>query len=139
MNASEFSTTRERTRVAPSALRIWSKETPETNERYDGISGSTQGERKEKMPAANATTKLTSPILLFEQVFEKFSRRGTVPFCGSPGASEPFSFRSDNICRRQSPSAVQGGDLGLRIENNGISQFQLLHERDRLLFTIFDV
>jgi hypothetical protein len=30
------------------------------------MSGNTQGERKEKIPAAKATKKLTSAILLFE-------------------------------------------------------------------------
>ena len=66
----ELNATRERTRAAAWSLRISSRETPEMNERYDGISGRTQGERNENRPAAKATNKLTSAILLFEQLFK---------------------------------------------------------------------
>ena len=97
MNATEFNTTRERMRASAWSLRISSKETPETNERYDGISGSTQGERNEKMPAAKATKKLTSAIRLFEQLFEQFSGGWTVPFGRAPAAGQSFSFGADQI------------------------------------------
>src|SRR5918999_5220795 len=62
IKANEFNTTRQRTRERACALRISSSETPETKERYEGISGRTQGERNEKTPAAKATKMFTSVI-----------------------------------------------------------------------------
>jgi hypothetical protein len=41
-----------------------SKEMPVTNERYEGSRGSTQGERKERNPAAKAITNGTFAIFL---------------------------------------------------------------------------
>jgi len=43
---------------------ISSTETPEINERYPGIRGKTQGEKKDMIPAKNAAKSDTSPVIL---------------------------------------------------------------------------
>ena len=43
--------------------RISSSVTPETNERYPGIRGSTQGEMNDKTPAMNAANSVTFSII----------------------------------------------------------------------------
>src|SRR5262247_2018266 len=55
MKASECSRIRERS-DADTSDASRSTDMPVTNERYDGKSGSTQGDRNEKSPAENATT-----------------------------------------------------------------------------------
>ena len=139
MNAREFNTTRARTRAAAWSLRISSSDTPETNERYDGMSGKTQGDRNEKIPAAKATKKLTSGILFFEQFLEQFPGGWTIPFSGAPASGEAFPFGADQISRGQPPGAVQLRDFRFRVQSNRISQLKLFDKSDRLLLAVFDV
>jgi hypothetical protein len=59
------------------------------------MSGNTQGERNEKIPAAKATKKLTSAILFFEQLFDQVSGGRTIPLSRAPTASDSFPFGTD--------------------------------------------
>ena len=62
MNASECAITRQRS--VPRVADPWSCSTdiPVMKDRYEGNSGSTHGERNEKIPAENATTRETFRI-----------------------------------------------------------------------------
>src|SRR5215467_9609918 len=91
------------------------------------------------MPAAKATKKLTSAILLFEQFFEHFSSGGTVPFRRTPTAGESFSLGTNQISGGKSPSAVQLSDFSFGIEGNRIGKFELFDEGHCLLLAVFNV
>src|SRR5215470_3827440 len=91
------------------------------------------------MPAANATTKLTSAILRFEQLLKEFSRGGTVPFRGTPTTRQPLAFGAYDVSRGQTPGAVQRRDFGFRIQRNRIGQLQLFQKRRRILLAILYV
>src|SRR5262250_2531305 len=103
------------------------------------MSGRTQGERNEKIPAAKATKKLTSAILFFEQLFEHFSGGWTIPFSGTPTAGESFPFGTAQIGRGQTPGAVQLRDFRFRVESNGVGDRELFDKADRFLLAILDV
>src|SRR5689334_8633308 len=62
MKATALSTTRRRTRLSLDGSAISSIDTPEMNERYDGITGSTHGDKNESSPELKATKKLMSVI-----------------------------------------------------------------------------
>ncbi len=61
-----------------------------------------------------------------------------IPLRRSPSPCQSFAFGPDQVGRRQSPGTVETANLGIRIEGDGISDFQFLDEIDGVLLAVFD-
>ena len=63
------------TALSRSSALSSSRETPEINDMYPGTSGSTQGERKEMIPAANAAIRPISVMAICDSITKENTSR----------------------------------------------------------------
>src|SRR5947207_12542401 len=77
-NASAWRITRRRASAVRSACRS-ATDMPVTNERYEGKSGRTHGERNEKSPAVNATTIPSGSLMSAREPADERMRGRVVP------------------------------------------------------------
>src|SRR5512137_2152498 len=116
MNTSENPTTK-RTELTKRARRVrefatvpWSssKEIPAMNERYEGKSGKTHGERNDRRPAATATRTFSSApgiallsSLLRDQLRKQLPRLRALPVASADRAPTDVSVTANQEAHRQ--------------------------------------
>src|SRR5262245_22858979 len=110
MNASEWSSTRVRVPASTSRVRR-SIDIPVMNERYEGKSGRTQGDRNENNPAENATSTVSElATALPEDGLEERLSGGAAPFARAVGDERAMPVAIDDERRRHGPHPVEPGD-----------------------------
>src|SRR5215469_8241178 len=130
MKQSEWASTRAR---APAATSPVSRSTdmPVMKERYDGNSGSTQGDRNEKSPAENATSTPSDSLMpaSLQQRLEERAPVLAVPLARAVGEEHPLAVAVDDEGRRYRPHPVGLADRHLGIESHREREVVLFDER----------
>src|SRR5262245_42915524 len=117
---------------------------PVMKDKYDGNSGRTQGERKEKSPALNATTtpREAAPITASPktlgasspgQTLDNGVRGVAVPVAGADGERREVAVAGDDEARGQRAHGVAVGQIHLRVQRDRERQLVLGDERRHLL------
>src|SRR5437867_9139256 len=131
MKATEWSSTRPRV-PASTSLASRSTDMPVMNERYEGNSGNTQGDRNESRPAENATsTPIDSVIRVssFQQRLEEGLGGRAAPLARSVREERAISLPADDERRRHRPHTVGPGHRHLGIERHRKRQAVPLQKR----------
>src|SRR5215468_82873 len=133
MKATECSSTRERVPASTSPASR-STDMPVMKDRYDGNSGSTQGERNENSPAENATSTPSDSVIarsprLPEDRLEEGAARRPRPVADAVGEERAVALAVDDERRGDRPDAVEIRHRHLGIEAHREGQVVLLEER----------
>src|SRR5215510_6500121 len=131
-NVTAWVNTRRRIAVVRSFERS-ATDMPVMNDRYDGNSGSTHGDRNEKSPALKATRTPTELPMLAGQPLDEGVSGVVVPVPGTDGQRGERTVASDDEARGQRAHAVGVGHVHRRIERHRERELARVDEgRDQL-------